>query len=224
MQTTTQPAAGPAISVTVGGQAAQAAQAAQIADAAVADATPSAEYLYEAARASRDELRQQLDALVSQRHSLLRELEDHQVAGPATTGMQERIVQLDGRIAQLDIQIASGDAAVAKAAAIPGAVVPKPELFRRGPPDEVVFMVPVLMFFAFLPIVIAYSRRIWKRGSPVVQQLPSDLGDRLARLEQMGETTALEVERIGEGQRFVTRLLTDRADRAIGENVGAEIR
>ena len=221
MQTTTQPATAPAISVTVGGQAAQ---AEQIADAAVDGATPSAEYLYEAARASRDELRQQLDALVSQRHSLLRELEDHDVAGPATTGMQQRIVQLDGRIAQLDIQIASADAAVVKAAAIPGAVVPRPEVFREGPPEEVFFIVPPLIFAAMLPIVIAYTRRIWRRGNTVVQQLPSDLSDRLARLEQMGETTALEVERIGEGQRFVTRLLTDRADRVIGENVGAEIR
>jgi hypothetical protein len=33
----------------------------------------------------------------------------------------------------------------------------------------------------------------------------------------MGETTALEVERIGEGQRFVTRLLTERADHVLGE-------
>ncbi len=34
---------------------------------------------------------------------------------------------------------------------------------------------------------------------------------RLARIEQIVETTALEVERISEAQRFVTRLLAERA-------------
>ena len=186
----------------------------------VTDATPSAQSVYEAALATRNELRGQLDALVSQRHGLLRELEDHDVTGPATSGMQQRIVQLDARIAELDVQIAAADAAVAKTAAIPGAVVARPEVFRSGPPEEAFFIVPPLLLVLFLPIVIAWSRRIWRRsGTPPAPQLPSDLGDRLARLEAMGETTALEVERIGEGQRFVTRLLTERADRVLGEKV-----
>jgi hypothetical protein len=34
---------------------------------------------------------------------------------------------------------------------------------------------------------------------------------RLARLEQAMEDMALEVERVGEGQRYVTRLLSERA-------------
>jgi hypothetical protein len=35
--------------------------------------------------------------------------------------------------------------------------------------------------------------------------------DRLARLEQAVESIAIEVERISEGQRFTTKLLTERA-------------
>ena len=37
------------------------------------------------------------------------------------------------------------------------------------------------------------------------------LEDRLARIEQIVETSALEIERIGEGQRFTTKVLTERA-------------
>ena len=37
--------------------------------------------------------------------------------------------------------------------------------------------------------------------------------ERLLRLEQAVETIALETERIGEGQRYLTRLLAERADR-----------
>ena len=35
--------------------------------------------------------------------------------------------------------------------------------------------------------------------------------DRLSRIEQVVETSALEIERIGEGQRFTTKVLTERA-------------
>ena len=38
---------------------------------------------------------------------------------------------------------------------------------------------------------------------------PGQLDDRLIHLEQSVEAVAIEVERIGEGQRFVARLLTE---------------
>ena len=37
-----------------------------------------------------------------------------------------------------------------------------------------------------------------------------ELSQRLARVEQIVEATALEIERISEGQRFTTKLLSDR--------------
>jgi hypothetical protein len=40
--------------------------------------------------------------------------------------------------------------------------------------------------------------------------LPSDLTERLERIERAVDVTALEVERIGEGQRFLTRALGER--------------
>ena len=39
----------------------------------------------------------------------------------------------------------------------------------------------------------------------------TEISERLARLEQITESTAVEIERIGEGQRFTTKLLGDRA-------------
>jgi len=196
---------------------------AQVAGDANVEVAPQA--AYQVARSVRQELRSQLDALVSQRHGILRELEDHNVQGPATAGMQLRITQLDSRIAELDIAIAKADAQVAIAAGVPGAVVEPPRIVRDGPPEEVLIIVPILLTIALFPITIAFARRIWRRGSlpPSSPYLGEELAARLSRLEQMGEATALEVERIGEGQRFVTRLLTDKADRAlrVGEAVHA---
>jgi hypothetical protein len=42
-----------------------------------------------------------------------------------------------------------------------------------------------------------------------VAAIPGDIAERFTRLEQAVESVAIEVERISEGQRFVTRLMTD---------------
>jgi hypothetical protein len=64
-------------------------------------------------------------------------------------------------------------------------------------------------------IVLALAQR--RKGVP--DALPAALNEisqRLAHLEQAVDTTALEVERIAEGQRFTTRLLADRNPSAAG--------
>ena len=41
-------------------------------------------------------------------------------------------------------------------------------------------------------------------------KLLEEISARLAHLEQVADSTAVEIERIGEGQRFTTKLLSDR--------------
>ena len=48
------------------------------------------------------------------------------------------------------------------------------------------------------------------RGAGAVAALPADLTQRLSRMEAGIDAMAVEVERISEGQRFTTRLLSDR--------------
>ena len=48
------------------------------------------------------------------------------------------------------------------------------------------------------------------RGAGAVASLPADLTQRLSRMEAGIDAMAVEVERISEGQRFTTRLLSDR--------------
>ncbi|HEV2642943.1 MAG TPA: hypothetical protein VGT98_09560 [Candidatus Elarobacter sp.] len=58
-----------------------------------------------------------------------------------------------------------------------------------------------------------YARRIWRRGAPVVPALPvavpAELTNRLNHLELSVEAVAIEVERVGEGQRFMTHLFAE---------------
>jgi hypothetical protein len=52
---------------------------------------------------------------------------------------------------------------------------------------------------------------IARRHGPVADpHILEEIAGRLAHLEQVTESTAVEVERIGEGQRFTTKLLGER--------------
>lgn len=60
------------------------------------------------------------------------------------------------------------------------------------------------------PLIRAWARRLENRGAPM--QLPlRDVEERLDRIERAVESIAVEVERVSEGQRFVTKLLAERA-------------
>jgi len=69
-------------------------------------------------------------------------------------------------------------------------------------------------FLLMLPLAFALARRIWVRSGPRVQPQAVDLesSPRLQRLEEAIESIAIEVERIGEAQRFATKLLTERPE------------
>ncbi len=167
--------------------------------------------VYQGALAQRRELRNQLERLESQRQDLrdaLRSDANQNVTDRA--GLEARIKEIDARIAGVDGQLAQADAAVAQAAAIPGATVEPPRPERNGPPDEV-FAIPIVFTLVVLmPIAIAYARRIWKRGSTVIAPIPREVMDRLDQMGHAVESIALEVERVGEGQRFLTRVMSDK--------------
>jgi hypothetical protein len=86
-----------------------------------------------------------------------------------------------------------------------------PDFFpRRGPdPDMVVGVSFALAVAVGFPLAIAYARRIW-RGKPVATTQADTMAPRLDRLEQAVEAIAIEIERVAEGQRFVTKVLAER--------------
>lgn len=169
----------------------------------------SAYDVYQAFRAQRRVLGQQMEQLQEDRAGLSNDLRSETINATDKKGIEQRITAIDERISALDKQIAEADAQVAKAAAVPGAAVEPPEPPRVGPPEEVYVLSAIFMFVFFLPISIAFARRIWRRSPQVVSNIPKELSERLMRVEQTVEASALEIERIGEGQRFMTRLFTE---------------
>ena len=58
-----------------------------------------------------------------------------------------------------------------------------------------------------VPLARAYSRRMDAESRN--PRLPTEVTERLERMEQALDSVALEVERISEGQRFTTKLLSE---------------
>jgi hypothetical protein len=165
----------------------------------------------DAFRQQRNELRDQLDRLENQRENLTEQLPGITEAA-AKAGVLSRIAAIDGRISTVEKAIADADASVARAAAVPGAVLPEPpEPQRQGPPEEFFIFLMVLTMFVGVPLAIAYARRIWKKSVTTVVAIPQEIYERFNRIDQAIDSVAVEVERIGEGQRYVTKLVNDRA-------------
>lgn len=180
--------------------------------------------VYRAQVAMRKELGDQLENLQDTRHGLTERLQDPAVTGADRGGIEARIATLDARIASVDKQIAAADADVARAAGVPGAVVEDQPPEHYGPPDGAFVIGGMFIVVAILPISIAYARRIWRRSAAAVNALPHDVMERLTRLDHAVDSIAVEVERIGEGQRFMTRVLAEKGSAAAALGVASEPR
>jgi len=64
-----------------------------------------------------------------------------------------------------------------------------------------------------VPVARAYTRKM--DADSKNPQVPLEVANRLERIEQSIEAVAIEVERISEGQRFTTKLLSDARNPAI---------
>ena len=172
-------------------------------------AIPRTEGDMRALMARRQELSDQLNSVSDRRHDLSMELIGADAGSRA--GLQERLAVLDKRILQLENDISvTGN----QISAAPFSLINIAETARNEPqgdefPEGVVVgggsvLFASVMFFFF-------ARRLRKRrfNSGPSQPLENESALRLQRLEQGMDAIAVEIERISEGQRFVTKLLSE---------------
>ena len=184
--------------------------------AAGARSAPSAAAVYEGFRAQRRVLSNQLDDLQGTRETISGQLEEMSATASERKPLETRLTDVDQRISTVDGMLAANATQLAQSAAIPGAVGETSRFVRQGLEEDYV-LGGLFMLIVFLPLSVALARRIWRRSAAVVTSFPREIADRLSRMEQAVEATAVEVERIGEGQRFLTRLFTEgEGARAIG--------
>lgn len=161
-------------------------------------------------------LRDELQDAASRRQNISGQLRS--ADSRARPGLEERLGVLDARIIALEKDITATGVELRNA---------PPGLFAstQDPAEEAAFrianqvtndlvpIVAILSIFVFLPFTIAISRFIWRRSVPAPRAVQTDheTKQRLEQLQQSMDTIAIEVERISEGQRFVTKIMSDRS-------------
>ncbi len=166
----------------------------------------------QALKARRTELSNQLTSATGRRDDAVQDLR-RSPPGPARAGIEGRIAVLDGRIMQLETDIAANGQLLAAA---PGALLtsetsaPNREFGPFGAGQLTAISI-VSIVLVWSPLAFAAARvmlRRWAHPAAAPQVIES--AARLERMEQAVEAVAIEIERISEGQRFVTQLMAKR--------------
>jgi hypothetical protein len=169
-----------------------------------------------AMQAARREVQQELTELQAQRAGLDAAIRN-EGPGPGRAAIQVRIDRLDREIRDMEraLENLSGRPGVA------GQTGQRPTFTETRPPNLSDFRqpridpVPIIattlgiLFIAF-PLALTISRYIWKRSTSAPSPaLSVEQTRRFDRLEQSVDAIAIEIERISENQRYLTRVLAD---------------
>jgi hypothetical protein len=173
-----------------------------------------------ALKTRRSAISDQLQSAEGRRKALSQELRN--ATGKDKAGLEERLGVLDTRLAGLERDLDETGKLLASAQ-VPRGSTRAPTTFGYGPNSstkmqDVIPIVAILSVFVLFPIALSIARSIWRRGSLPQARPDRDSAQRLERMEQAMDAIAIEIERVSEGQRFVTRLLSDQRN---GVAIGA---
>jgi hypothetical protein len=171
-----------------------------------------------ALRARRSELSGQLQSVAGRRRSLASDLNN--TSDPsAKAGLESRIAVLDNRMIQIESDIAETGRILSSDAAARVASIEQANNPMGIDTNDIARIGIAFMFLVLLPLAIGAARMMWKRSSrPILPPGTAESSQRIARIEQSVDAIAVEVERISEGQRFVTKLLSEKAALLPGVN------
>jgi hypothetical protein len=161
---------------------------------------------YQQLQAIRNELSSQRQTLANRRDALADGYEKS--TGANREGIASRLTVLDHNIVTLENQIADVGQRMASARQ---STVATPQ--ANGWTDDKVANMGFSVFLATALVTAYVMRRFARRratrspDAPGLHQVASN--DRLDRIEQAVDTIAVEIERVSENQRFMTRLMTE---------------
>ena len=175
----------------------------------------------EVLRFRRSELESQIERLRENREELTEAI-GGMADAPGRAALQQRVAEVDERILRLDRQIDAISDQIANAPTVVTSVAtaapPRRDPMDQAIADNIVPLTGMLSTFFLLPIAIAFARLLWKRGTAASARpaLPDQaVVSRLEQLQTSMDTMAVEVERISENQRYVTKLLGEKERAAL---------
>jgi hypothetical protein len=172
--------------------------------------TPMSAREFSVLKAQREELSDQLKSVDGRRSKLLTQLK--RTEDPtAIKGLEDRLSILDRRQLQLESDLAQTGQQLSSVPAGLLASVGSPPLLAGLGSGQVVAISIVSIIFVLGPLAVGFARMLFKRATlpGLPPQALTETAQRLERLEGAVDSIAIEIERISEGQRFVTRLLSE---------------
>jgi hypothetical protein len=174
-------------------------------------------------RERREILRDQLERAVNRRENLINELngqDGQQLAPEARAGVQQRLNLIDERILQIERDQAFTERLLSSADPEVLAMASAQQRDMNSMVDEDAATGIAFTTFGagiLLAMLVGRFRRRRSTAKPNAGQATVSFADdpRIEQLTQTVEAIAEEVERIGEGQRFVTQLLANRPEAAV---------
>ena len=164
----------------------------------------------QALKSRREELSNQLNSVDGRRSKLMSQLK--QTGDPvAIKGLEARLALLDARQLQIEAAIdQTGQQLTSQAAGLIAGTASPPILGGLNNKEVMALSILSIIFICF-PLAIGVAKSMFRRSArpgppPAVF---TETAQRLERLESSVDAIAIEVERISEGQRFVTKLLSE---------------
>jgi hypothetical protein len=160
--------------------------------------------------AQREELSNQLQSVDGRRSKLLSQL--NKAKDPtAIKGLEDRLALLDKRQLQLESDLATTGQQLSSAPAGLVASTGGPAMFAGLGSGQLTAVSIVAIIFVLGPLAIGFAKTLFRRASRpgLPPQVLTETAQRLERLEGAVDSIAIEIERISEGQRFVTKLLSE---------------
>ncbi len=165
----------------------------------------------DALQSQRDELSRQLTSVDGRRSKLMSQLRS--TGDPtAVKGLQDRLALLDARQLQLESDLAGiGQQLSSASAGLIAASTSGGPVFAGLSGGQTLALSIVFTIFVLGPLAIGFAKTLFKRSNrpALPPAVFNEAAQRLERVEAAVETIALEIERISEGQRFVTKLLSE---------------
>lgn len=194
-----------------------------------ASAIPKTAEEVQAIRIKLNDLRSELQDAASRRRTNADQLRSSD--SRAARGIEDRLQVLDSRIVQIEKDITANGALLrsAPAAALVAGTSqdPDPNVIIGQISDKIIPIVFIISVFVFAPFALSISRFFWRRSSGTARPGLADqaaVQQRFDQLQQAVDTIAVEVERISEGQRFVTKILSERERPAMGAGAAEPLR
>ena len=173
-------------------------------------ATPMTARELSVIRAQRKELSDQLESVDGRRSKLLTQLKRTSDL-TAVKGLEDRLAILDRRQVQLESDLAQTGQQLSGVPAGLLASVGSPPVIAGLGSGQVVAISIISIIFILGPLAIGFAKMLFRSASRpgVPPQALTETAQRLERLEGAVDSIAIEIERISEGQRFVTKLLSE---------------